>query len=576
MRHIAAKCPEKSSNPTSSSSSKKKLCYAQKVTHHPISKTKVSQVLASCLVGSRPRNPITSVIIDSGATDHFFSNRDLFSTYTEYEHEFETGTGEKIAAHGYGNIDLRMNDLTGNVNTLTVTNVSWAPELGHNLLSTIPLARKGVEVCLRKAGQPSKIVVDEEVFGLADIIENQYVIRLAETPKPAIVNRVKAPTIETWHARMGHLGYRSLLELPKLAHRIEIKGPAPMEICGGCMKGRSQRKPSRTPMTRATEFLEEIHSDLGGPLPPTRWGEQYYISFYDDATGTYYVKTMQHKSQTFEKFLKFISWAENQSEKKLKRYWTDGGEEFDNEALKSWCLERGVQWEPSAPYTPEQNGKAERLNYTLMSSVRSIMASMKLPKSLWGEILRTVAYLKNRSPSQKGVTPYERANGEKPNLKHLRVIGSRAWVHVPEKMRKKLNDRAWQGIFVGYEGNSLYRIYHPLTGKIHKTRDVDIDEGLLYDKSEVNPWDFADTEWENSDDSFFADPLEFDNEEAETNTRSASIAPGRKSVELLESGTGRNDVRSGDQGETQPLDNNHNDTESALTLVPDSIDSPPR
>ena len=54
--------------------------------------------------------------------------------------------------------------------------MSWALELGHNLLSTIPLARKDVEIYLRKAGQPSEIVVDEEIFGLANIIENHYVI----------------------------------------------------------------------------------------------------------------------------------------------------------------------------------------------------------------------------------------------------------------------------------------------------------------------------------------------------------------------------------------------------------------
>ena len=124
---------------------------------------------------------------------------------------------------------------------------------------------------LRKAGQPLEIIVNEEVFCLANIIENLFVIRLAEIPKPAIVNRVTAPTIETWHTRMGHLRYRSLLELPKLAHGIEIKGPALVEICGRCIKGRSQQKPSQTPMTKVTKFLEEIHSDLGGPLPPTRW-----------------------------------------------------------------------------------------------------------------------------------------------------------------------------------------------------------------------------------------------------------------------------------------------------------------
>ncbi len=96
----------------------------------------------------------------------------MFFTYTEYKHQFATKIEEKISAHSYGNVDLRMSDHQGNINTLTITNVSWASKLGQNLLSTIPLARKSVEVCLRKAGQPSEIIVNEELFGLADIIEN--------------------------------------------------------------------------------------------------------------------------------------------------------------------------------------------------------------------------------------------------------------------------------------------------------------------------------------------------------------------------------------------------------------------
>ena len=82
------------------------------------------------MVESRPQNPVISIIIDSGATDHFFSNQDLFSSYTEYRHQFETETIEKISANGYSNIDLRMSDHQGNINTLTVTNMRWASELG--------------------------------------------------------------------------------------------------------------------------------------------------------------------------------------------------------------------------------------------------------------------------------------------------------------------------------------------------------------------------------------------------------------------------------------------------------------
>lgn len=94
---------------------------------------------------------------------------------------------------------------------------------------------------------------------------------------------------------MGHLGYRSLFDLLKLAHGIEIKRPASIKICNEYIKNRLQWKPSQTLMTRITKFLEEIYSDLGKPLPLIHCGEQYYISFYDDTTGTYHIKTMQHK-----------------------------------------------------------------------------------------------------------------------------------------------------------------------------------------------------------------------------------------------------------------------------------------
>ncbi len=221
------------------------------------------------------------------------------------------------------------------------------------------------------------------------------------------------------------------------------------------MVDRQQRQPSReSPSRRATEFLGFVYSDLGRPLPATRLGQTFYISFYDDSTGCYYIESVRHKSQAFEKFVKFVTWAQNQSGNKLKRYRTDFGREFDNELFKTWCEEKGVQWKPSAPYSPEQNKKAERLNYTLMSSVRSILSTMKLTKSLWLEILKTVAYLKIWSPGIDGITPFEYLKGEKPNLRHLKIVVSRTWLHIPKEKRRKLDEKSWQGIFVGYEGKN--------------------------------------------------------------------------------------------------------------------------
>lgn len=70
--------------------------------------------------------------------------------------------------------------------------------------------------------------------------------------------------------------------------------------------------------------------------------------------------------------------------------------------------------------------------------------------------------------------------------------------------------------------------------------------------------------------------MELDNLEAKINTRLALIPFGRKTVELLKSGIRKNNIKSKDQKEIQPLENNHNNTKSGLILISDLIDSPPR
>ena len=173
-----------------------------------------------------------------------------------------------------------------------------------------------------------------------------------------------------------------------------------------------------------------MHSDLKGPLLTTQLGQTFYITFFDNYTSYYYIKGMRHKCQAFEKFVKFLTWAQNQFRNKLTRYYTAFGREFDNKFFNIWYEENGVEWEPSAFYFPKQNKKAERLNYTFISLVCSIFFNMKLLKSFWLEILKTVAYLKNRSPDIDGITSCDYLKGEKLNLRHLKIVGFCAWVYI--------------------------------------------------------------------------------------------------------------------------------------------------
>ncbi len=52
-------------------------------------------------------------VIDSEATDHFFSNRAYLSTYDEYHHEFQTGSGEVLETQGYLDDVVRLAHLDG-------------------------------------------------------------------------------------------------------------------------------------------------------------------------------------------------------------------------------------------------------------------------------------------------------------------------------------------------------------------------------------------------------------------------------------------------------------------------------
>lgn len=44
----------------------------------------------------------------------------------------------------------------------------------------------------------------------------------------------------------------------------------------------------------------------------------------------------------------------------------DRGREFVNENLQKWCREHGIEIQMTAPYSPSQNGVAERANQMLV------------------------------------------------------------------------------------------------------------------------------------------------------------------------------------------------------------------
>ncbi len=145
VRDIAKFCKKKSSPRTSSP--KNFITCARSISFYIDQSLYIP--LASCTVSNKHHeSSVEKMIIDSGATDHFFTNNAYFSTYEDYHQWFQTGSGKILTADGYGDVVLRLAHPDDSEVIWTIKKVSWAPSLGHNPLSTIPIVRKEVEVFL--------------------------------------------------------------------------------------------------------------------------------------------------------------------------------------------------------------------------------------------------------------------------------------------------------------------------------------------------------------------------------------------------------------------------------------------
>ena len=88
-----------------------------------------------------------------------------------------------------------------------------------------------------------------------------------------------------------------------------------------------------------------------------------------------------------------------------------------------------IRHEYTAPYSPEQNGIAERMNQTIQECVVSMLQHSGLSNGFWAEALLTAIHIINMSPSRPlGLqTPQQLRTGSKPNYDKLRIFGCEAY-----------------------------------------------------------------------------------------------------------------------------------------------------
>ena len=142
-------------------------------------------------------------------------------------------------------------------------------------------------------------------------------------------------------------------------------------------------------------------------------------------------------------------------------------------------IENGIETQTSMPDTPQQNGRAERFQQTIINGAEAMRHHAGLSNSFWIYAVKAKLHAYNVTLIKRAdyKTPTELWSSKKPEISHLRVFGCQAWVHILKKRRHKLAPKSQEMIFIGYEpGSKGYQFWDAANQCIENSRDVKFNE----------------------------------------------------------------------------------------------------
>lgn len=414
-------------------------------------------------------------ILDSGASSHMCRDLSYFIHLERKSQNIMLASGDQITAEGVGTVEMK-----SNVCDVTFKNVWYVPNLHSNFLSVSKIIKAGFVIEFKAKKGCVKTKQNEPVF-TANLVGDIFHANLKRNSNVEKVNRISVTSeenLKSWHARFGHLNVKDLCSLSKknMVRGLEVKMPEKFE-CFTCAVCKISRRPfPKNTNVNTTDVLQLVHTDLCGPMRiSSLGGSKYIMTIIDDYSRYMTVYFLKNKSEALEKFKEFKMEAEKQTGQKVKSMRSDNGKEYVNSAFSQFLVENGIVHQKSCPYTPQQNGVAERVNRTLTEMARCMLDQSKSKQYLWAEAVNTATYIRNRSPTKvlDGKTPYELWVGRKPSVSHFKIFGCEAVVMQHKQKRSKFEPKGVKMIFVGYEKYTKgYRLFNPTTQNIVIARDV--------------------------------------------------------------------------------------------------------
>src|ERR1700741_3006743 len=401
-------------------------------------------------------------LADSATTSHICNDRRLFIDFQPIDLLPITGVGNQTTtAKGRGTI-IVTSEHEGKITNLQLTDVLYVPSNKTNLISLGRWEKNG-RYYIAKNGllllRTRTNVAIASGIKVSNNLSRREFIPSSKNPDLSMNALPKTPSWETWHRRFGHVSYSGLKRLHDLdmVEGFVVDGTTEMTECVPCIEAKLSERPFSATSPRNLQPGELTHIDVWGKYEiESIEGNRYFVLMVDDScryATVYFLKSKDIASLKVKNYL--ISLQTQGKTPKFIR--TDRGREFLNTDLRSWCDAQGIQHQTTSPYSPAQNGIAERMNRTLVELSRAMLIEGRAPEFLWESAIAHATYIRNRSYTRvlPDMTPYQKWFGNKPDVSHLRPFGSPVWILAQGQYKpRKMLAKSHKNLYVGFDDGS--------------------------------------------------------------------------------------------------------------------------
>ncbi|PKU68147.1 Retrovirus-related Pol polyprotein from transposon TNT 1-94 [Dendrobium catenatum] len=416
--------------------------------------------------------------LDSGASTHLTNSLDNLSISTPYQGTdnitIGDGSSVNISHTGAGILPTPSRKLH-------LSNILHSPLIHYNLLSISQLTKdNNVSIIFDPTGFMLKDMTNNKVLLRGPCNAGLYTIPIEHTTMNKAL-AVHTSSTSSWHHRLGH-PHQQIYDLLSSCNP-NLKLGKHIFSCNSCAVSKCHKLKFEHNKHRQVSTLDIIHSDVWGPAPAvSHQGYRYYIIFVDDNSRFTWLYPLRHKSEVLNTFINFKTQVEKYTSHQIKVLRTDGGMEYMNNQFSDFLRTHGIVHQTSCPYTPEQNGLAERKHRHIIETTRALLFTASVPYTYWPDAVSTAVYLINRLPpiTLNNLSPFETLHKQKPDYGHLNIFGCECFPLMPHHARHKLQPKALPHIFIGYSDTYKgYKCLNRHTNKITISRNVKFHEQIF-------------------------------------------------------------------------------------------------